>query len=95
MPIALNMLLDDEAYQSKKFVGKKIILTFRIIYYVLVVAWCIASILIHKIVFRLSICLLQTVITSIFVWSLFKIKKELKRLESNAQNEILQNKFII
>ena len=89
MPIALNMLLDDEAYQSKKFFGRKIILAFRIIYYVLLVAWCVASILINKIVFRLSICILQTVITFIFMWSLFKIKKELKKLESNAQNEIL------
>lgn len=95
LPIALNLQLDDKTYEKKQGSREKLILVVRVIYYAILSAWFITSLIVNQSVFRLSECVLNAVSTTIFVGSLLVIKRELANLENSQQEDFLQNKCLI
>ena len=80
MPIALDLMNDDEMFQEKGKRAKKFLFGLKIGFYTTMVFWFIISVYTGNVYVRLLNILAQVILLSAFIWSLSSIKKQFNKL---------------
>ena len=101
MPIALDIVTDEETYKRKQERAKRCILGTRIMVYVTMFCWFIIAVYTGSTLIRVCNIFAYLVALIIFFWSLRSIKKSFRKIESKAkrsdmkQDNKLINAFVI
>ena len=103
LPIVMDhqTSMDDVGYERRVKQAKKIMIIITSIFFSFLSVWFILSIVTsyrskeHLGVVRSMITLPFSAMTLLFVWSLQRIKTQIKRLESGSRNKLLRNRCLL